>query len=175
MKRINKLVTCAFCIAFCVILPFAFHLIPDFGSIFCPMHLPVFVCAMLCGPVYGVACGVLGPLFSSLLTGMPPSIILPSMLAELLTYGLLAGLFMNLFKSKKTIFSIYIILALSMLIGRLVACFTQIFVLTNGTSAVKAVFISHFVTCLPGIVLQLIIIPPIILAISKFNKTEVTA
>lgn len=168
MKKTKKLATCAFCVALCVVLPLAFHLIPDFGSVFCPMHLPVFVCAMLCGPVYGIVCGLLGPLFSSLFTGMPPSFILPSMLVELATYGLLGGLLMNLFKSKKLV-NLYIVLALSMLIGRLIACFVQIFIFAKGTTAAQAIFISHFVTCLPGTILQLLIIPPIVLAISKLK------
>lgn len=175
MKKINNLAVCALCIALCVILPFSFHLIPDFGSIFCPMHLPVFICALVCGPVYGFACGVIGPLLSSLFTGMPPSFILPSMLLELATYGLLTGLFMNIFKNKKTIISLYLSLILSMVIGRLVASFAQIFIFAKGTSAAQAVFVSHFITCLPGIVLQLVIIPPIIIAINKFNNIWVKA
>lgn len=173
MNKINKIATCAFCVALCIILPFSFHLIPDFGSIFCPMHLPIFVCAMLCGPVYGIICGLLGPLFSSLFTGMPPSFILPSMLVELVAYGLFSGLFMKVLKNKKFVISLYIVLILSMLIGRIIASFVQIFVLAKGAASAQAVFTAHFITCLPGIILQIIIIPPIIVATNKFNSSKV--
>lgn len=173
MKKINDIVTCAFCVALCVILPLAFHSIPNFGNVFCPMHLPVFVCAILCGPVYGVICGLLGPLFSSLFTGMPPSVVLPSMIVELAAYGLFSGLFMKIFKNKKFIFSLYLVLALSMLLGRLLASFVQIFILAKSVLSAQAVFTAHFITCLPGIILQIIIIPPIIVAINKFNSSKV--
>lgn len=37
------------CAALCVVLPMAFHAIPNAGSIFLPMHIPVLLCGFLCG------------------------------------------------------------------------------------------------------------------------------
>ena len=57
----RKLVSCALCIALGVLLPMAFHVIPNAGSIFLPMHIPVLVCGLFCGWPYGLACGILTP------------------------------------------------------------------------------------------------------------------
>ena len=50
----KKLVSCALCIALGVLLPMAFHVIPNAGSIFLPMHIPVLICGLFCGWPYGL-------------------------------------------------------------------------------------------------------------------------
>ena len=79
---IKNMTLTAVCIALCVVLPIAFHSIPDAGSVFLPMHIPVLICGMICGWPYGFICGLMGPLVSSALTGMPPIAILPAMMLE---------------------------------------------------------------------------------------------
>ena len=85
------LYTSALCVALGVVLPVAFHSIPNAGSVLRPMHIPVRLCGLVCGPVYGLLSGILTPLLSSMITGMPPMAYLPSMLCELAAYGLAAG------------------------------------------------------------------------------------
>ncbi|HBN82057.1 MAG TPA: ECF transporter S component, partial [Ruminococcaceae bacterium] len=82
-NQTKKLTAAGMCIALGIVLPIAFHAIPNAGSILLPMHIPVLLCGLLCGWPYGLACGVLSPLLSSLLTGMPPAAYLPSMVCEL--------------------------------------------------------------------------------------------
>ena len=60
----KKLVSCALCIAIGVLLPMAFHVIPNAGSIFLPMHIPVLICGLFCGAPYGLACGMITPFLS---------------------------------------------------------------------------------------------------------------
>ncbi|MEG2259926.1 MAG: ECF transporter S component, partial [Oscillospiraceae bacterium] len=57
MEKTKNLVISALCIALGVILPIAFHAIPNAGSIFLPMHIPVLLCGLICGPIYGLVCG----------------------------------------------------------------------------------------------------------------------
>ena len=64
----KKLVSCALCIALGVLLPMAFHVIPNAGSIFLPMHIPVLICGLFCGWPYGLACGIITPFLSSVMT-----------------------------------------------------------------------------------------------------------
>ncbi len=45
----KKLVSGALCIAIGVLLPMAFHVIPNGGSVFLPMHIPVLICGLFCG------------------------------------------------------------------------------------------------------------------------------
>ena len=81
MNQTVKLTISGACVALGVVLPIAFHSIPNAGSIFLPMHIPVLLCGLLCGPLYGLLCGILAPLISSFVTGMPPMAILPGMTA----------------------------------------------------------------------------------------------
>ena len=80
--------------AFAILLPQAFHLtgIPQSGQIFLPMHIPVLISGFVLGPVFGLFIGVLSPIISSLLTGMPDSFRLPFMIAELASYGFMSGI-----------------------------------------------------------------------------------
>ena len=95
-KTVNakNLAFCALCIALCVVLPMAFHAIANAGMIFLPMHIPVLLCGLACGWPYGLICGVLGPLLSGVLTGMPGPAVLPGMMVECGVYGLVCGLMM---------------------------------------------------------------------------------
>ena len=79
-NAVKNMTLCAVCIALCVVLPIAFHSIPNAGSVFLPMHIPVLICGMICGWPFGFLCGLMGPLLSAALTGMPPIAMLPAMM-----------------------------------------------------------------------------------------------
>ena len=98
MKKLtvlNKSILTALCVALCVVLPMTLHAIPKGGVLFSPMHLPVLLCGLVCGAPFGLVCGILGPLVSSLLTGMPVFGYMPVMMIELGLYGLISGLVMQ--------------------------------------------------------------------------------
>lgn len=80
-----------------VALPQLCHLIGGraLGTALLPMHLPILLVGLLAGPIAGAAAGVLSPVVSFWLTGMPLIVNLPLMMAELLIYGLAAGLLRN--------------------------------------------------------------------------------
>ena len=59
----KKLVSGALCIAIGVLLPMTFHVIPNGGSVFLPMHIPVLICGLFYGAPYGLACGLLHHFF----------------------------------------------------------------------------------------------------------------
>ena len=116
----KQLVLAALCVALGVVLPVAFHSIPNAGSVLLPMHIPVLLCGLVCGPVYGLLSGILTPLLSSMITGMPPMAYLPGMLCELAAYGLAAGVLRRFVRTGKRPLDLYIQLVSAMLIGRLV-------------------------------------------------------
>ena len=103
MTKTKRSVLTAVCIALCVVLPMAFHAVPNAGQIFLPMHIPVLLAGLCCGWPFGLLAGVAGPLLSSLFTGMPPLAYLPSMLCELALYGLLSGAFSSRLRSGRLI------------------------------------------------------------------------
>ncbi|MFR1050514.1 MAG: ECF transporter S component [Oscillospiraceae bacterium] len=174
MKRSStrRLVMAALCVALGVVLPMAFHSVPRGGSIFLPMHIPVLLCGLSCGWPYGLACGVLAPLCSSLITGMPPAAYLPSMLCELAAYGLISGLLARFLHTGRRSVDLYLQLIGAMLIGRVVYGVMNALVFSAGEYSMAVFLSGAFVTALPGIVIQLVVLPPLVLLLEKARLLE---
>lgn len=167
MPYTKKAVYTSASIALCVVLPMVFHAIPNAGNIWLPMHIPVFLCGLLCGWKFGLLCGAAGPFISSILTQMPPISTLPSMILELSAYGLISGLAAKKIHTGKTIVDITIALIISMIFGRIIYGIMNSLVFHAGNYSFQVWVTSSFITALPGIILELIIIPAIILALEK--------
>jgi niacin transporter len=170
-KQFNTraLVFAGLCVALGVVLPMAFHSLPDGGRIFLPMHIPVLLCGLLCGPWYGLGCGILAPLLSHLITGMPMAAALPGLLCELAVYGLAAGLAMKYIRTGKNIADLYISLGIAMILGRIAGgVASALFFMGNGEAYSIAIWASsYFVTAVPGIVAHLILVPALALTLAK--------
>ncbi len=166
-QSIVKLVSTAVCIALCVALPLAFHLIPNGGTLFSPMHLPVLLCGLVCGWQYGLACGIIGPLLSSLITHMPGMAYLPTMMVELALYGLITGIMIKLVHTGKLVADIYISLLTAMLAGRIITGIVRGLIFAPGAFTMKAWATGYFVSSFPGIVTQLILVPVIYLGLHR--------
>ena len=166
MKTKNLILTALF-IALGLVLPMAFHAIPNGGTLFSPMHIPVLVCGLVVGPIEGLICGICTPVLSSLMTGMPPAPVLPGMTLELAVYGLISGLVMRLMKDNKSIVKIYIALIIAMLCGRIAAGLLNALVLNVGTYSLPVWITAYFVRGLPGIITHLILIPLVVRALQK--------
>lgn len=162
MTNTKRLVLTAMSIALCVVLPAAFHSIPNGGQIMLPMHIPVLLCGMVCGGFYGVLCGLLGPLLSSVLTGMPAAAMLPGMMTECAVYGLATGLLLRRVRTGRLYADLYLTLAISMLLGRILSGIAKALLFQAGRYSFAAWITASFVTGLPGIVLQLALLPSIV-------------
>ena len=165
-KKIKRLTLIAICIALCVVLPLAFHMIPNGGNVFLPMHIPVLLCGLTCGCIAGGMCGLVGPLLSCLLTGMPTLAFLPFMMVECAVYGLVSGLTLKNHKDSKA--SVYLALVVAMISGRVVSGIVKAIVYGSSYS-LNAWLTASFVTALPGIVIQLVLVPTIIFLLRKAN------
>ncbi len=166
MNSVKRMTLAAVCAAMCVVLPIAFHSIPNAGSVFLPMHIPVLVCGMICGWPYGLLCGLMGPLLSSVLTGMPPAAVLPAMMVECGTYGLVSGLMLKFLRTKSTYADLYIALVTAMLAGRVVSGIAKALIFSPGM-AMSAWVTASFVTAIPGIVIQLVFLPSVVFTLMK--------
>ena len=166
IRSVKQMTLAAVCTALCVVLPIAFHSIPNAGSIFLPMHIPVLICGMICGWPYGLLCGLVGPLLSSVITGMPPAAILPAMMVECGVYGLVSGLVLRYVRSGKTYGDLYLALVSAMIGGRVVSGLAKALIFTPGM-ALSAWVTASFVTALPGIVIQLVFLPTVVLTLMK--------
>ena len=169
MSLVKKSIITAICIALCVILPQAFHAIPNAGSIYSPIHIPILLCGLICGWQYGLLSGIAGVGLSHLITGMPPISHLPGMLVECAVYGLICGLMMKLVKTKNTYADLYISLVTAMLAGRIISGAAKALIFAAGEYSLSAWATSYFVTGLPAIIIQLVLIPTIVFALMKAN------
>jgi hypothetical protein len=163
-------------IALCVILPMAFHF-PQAGMLLLPMHIPVLLAGLICGPLFGLAAGVLGPFISSF-TGMPPVPLAYLMMFELGLYGFTTGIVMKFVRTKSAALDLYISLIASMLIGRVFSGILQVYVLGDfnfmergwggaGTFTWGMWITIYFATALPGIIIQLAFIPSVVIALER--------
>lgn len=166
MPNIKKLVLTAVCAALCVVVPIAFHAIPNAGGIFLPMHIPVLLCGMMCSWPFGLACGIIGPLLSSILTGMPLPAVLPGMMVECAVYGCASGILMRYIRTGSRYADLYLSLVPAMLLGRVISGIVKALILTPGLS-LAAWATASFVTSLPGIAIQLVLIPALILGLER--------
>lgn len=164
MKRSTKrMALSAVLLAIGLVLPLLTMQIKEIGDTLLPMHLPVLLCGLLCGPYYGGAVGLILPFLRSAIFGMPP--VYPNavwMAAELMAYGVITGLVFP--RTRKNIGGIYISLLSAMLGGRIVWGAAKAALLGAGESGftVAAFFAGGFIDALPGIALQLILIPIIV-------------
>ena len=166
LNPVKKLVFTAVCAALCLVLPMAFHAVPNAGVVFLPMHIPVLLCGLICGWPYGGVCGLVGPLISSLITGMPPAAMLPSMMVECCTYGVISGLLMRFVRTKYTVADLYISLIAAMAAGRIIAGLAKAWIFTPGISPFAWVTTS-LVSGIPGIAIQLVLMPAVVFALTR--------
>lgn len=172
-NEIFKITFSALMIALGIILPFVTGM--QLGNAICPMHIPVLLCGFILGWKYGLIVGLICPLLRSLLFGLPP--IYPtaiSMSVELAVYGLCSGLLFNILRKTniKLIFAVLISLVVSQLAGRLAWGLVRFLMgLIDKTNVFTfALFIQGaFVIAWPGILLQLILIPVLILSLNKLG------
>ncbi len=174
MTNTKRIVFSAMLLALGIVLPFFTGQIPEIGKMLLPMHLPVMLCGLLCGWGFGAGIGFVLPLLRSLLFGMP--MLYPNAVAmafELAAYGLVIGLIYSCI-SKKNVLSVYLALIPAMLAGRLVWGTAEVILLGLGGQAftLAAFWLGAFATALPGVILQLILIPSVMLLLQKILPTE---
>lgn len=172
MKKTDtkKLVLSGVFLALGLVLPFLTMQIPQFGNMLLPMHIPVLLCGFICGAPYGLLVGFITPLLRSMIFGMPRMMPMAAGMAfELAAYGFLAGLLYKMLSGQKPAFRMYAALLISMAGGRLVwGVAAKVFYSIAGMPFGWGVFWAGAVAnAVPGIILQLILIPAIVYALRK--------
>jgi len=171
-KHIKNLIYSAVFLAIGIVLPFVTGQIKEIGDTLLPMHIPVLLCGFLCGWQYGFSVGLILPFLRSAMFGMPP--MYPNavwMAFELCTYGLVSGLVFKSYKTK-SVLSVYVSLITAMIFGRIVWGIAKAVLLGFAKKPYTfAMFVTGgFIDALPGIILQLIIIPLIVNIYIKSKK-----
>jgi len=151
------------------VLPFLTGQIPQFGNMLLPMHIPVFLCGLICGWKYGLIVGFLLPLLRFMLFSMPP--IYPigiAMAFELATYGAVAG-FLYERSRWQCVVALLRSMVAAMLAGRVVWGVAQVLLLGMGDMAFswQMFMAGAFLNAIPGILIQLTLIPAIMAALNR--------
>lgn len=171
---VKNLTMSAMFIALGLVLPFLTGQIPQVGKMLLPMHIPVFLCGLVCGWQYGLVVGAVLPLLRYLLFGMP--VLFPTgiaMMFELGTYGLIVGLSYS-HSRWQCIVALYRSMIFAMLAGRAVWGVAQIMLLGIGENGFtwQLFMAGAFLNAIPGIVLQLILIPTIMVALNRTGLVQ---
>lgn len=171
-KHIKHLVLSALFLALAYVLPFFTGNVPQIGSMLLPMHIPVLLCGFVCGAPWGTVVGLIAPVMRSTLTGgFPP--MFPTAFAmsfELAAYGFVSGFLAR--RLPKNLKGIYASLIAAMLCGRVVWGAVMAAITMNGDGFTFSAFIAGaFANAIPGIILQLIVIPTIVFAVDKIGRS----
>lgn len=164
----RQLALTALFIALGLVLPFFTAQIPTIGRALLPMHLPILLAGFVGGWQTGLIAGLITPLLRSFLIGMPPLFPTATAMAfELAAYGFLTGLFYS--KLRGTNLGVLTSLLGAMLGGRIVWGIAQLFLLglSGASFGWQAFLAGAFINAVPGIILQLILIPLIVHALQR--------
>lgn len=168
--NVKNLTLAAVFLALGLVLPFFTGQIPQIGSMLLPMHIPVLLCGLICGWRYGGIVGFILPLLRYTLFSMP--IIFPTGIAmsfELMTYGIVIGYLYN-HSRWQCVRALYRSMVAAMIAGRIVWGIVEIALLGIGGSGgftVQMFMAGAFLNALPGIILQLVLVPAVMLALHR--------
>ena len=87
-------------------------------------------------------------------------------------YGLISGLSTRFIHTGKRMVDLYLQLIASMLIGRAVYGAMNALVFRAGAYSMEIFLTAAFVTALPGILIQLVVLPALILSLEKARMLE---
>lgn len=167
--QVKNLVTAALMLALAYVLPNFTGNIPQIGSMLLP-HAPAHHTVRLPGRrSWGAAVGFIAPLLRSVLTGGYPPMF-PTAIAmafEMAAYGFVSGVLSH-HRLPLTLKGIYISLLSAMVCGRVVWGVVMAIITLGGDGFTFAAFIAGaFTNAIPGIILQLIAVPVLVLALQK--------
>ena len=167
--KTKNLVLAAMLLSIGVILPSLTGSIKEIGDSLLPMHLAVMLCGAICGWKYGLPVGLILPFLRSVIFGMPP--IYPNavwMATELATYGFVIGIIYTQSKAPKKA-RVFIALISAMIAGRIIWGISKAILLGVAGKAfgIQAFIVGGFLDAIPGLILQFILIPAILLIFDK--------
>ena len=170
-EKLVKMILAALFLAIAYVLPFFTGQIPEVGSMLLPMHIPVLLCGFICGAPWGILIGFIAPLLRSFVLGMPP--LFPTavcMAFELAVYGFSAGMMHRILPRRKPY--IYCSLIVAMVLGRIAWGIAMMICLgINGGAFTFTAFVAGAITnAIPGIIVQIIIIPVLVMVLDRQKK-----
>ncbi len=144
---VRYLTLSALFLALGIVLPFLTGQIPSIGSMLLPMHIPVLLCGFVCATAVAMA-------------------------FEMAVYGAVTGLLYD--RLSKNTASIYKSLIGAMLAGRIVwgVVSMGLFSMVGKTFSWQIFVGGALLNAIPGIILQIVLIPMIVLALKRAKVME---
>ncbi len=173
----SYILTVAF-VMLAISVPWVFHQFHLAGPTFLPMHIFVLIAGLLFGWRTGLVVGLLTPLVSHFISGMPVLNVLPQIVIELSAYGFIAGMLRQKY-NLRTIWSLLVAIVggrIALLLAILV-----IYLVTGQTYSPLGIEANPFAAFWsvikqgwPGILLQLISMPIIVWLVEKLAAERAT-
>ena len=165
----KKLTLSAMFIAIGLVLPIFTGQIPAIGNMLLPMHIPVFLCGLICGWQYGLIVGLVLPLMRTAIFGMP--VLFPTAIAmafELATYGFVSGWIYG-HSRWQCVIALYRSIIAAMIAGRAVWGVVQVILLgvSGGAFTWQMFMAGAFLNAVPGIIIQLVLLPTVMVALNR--------
>ncbi|HAX48671.1 MAG TPA: hypothetical protein DCX92_06765 [Bacteroidetes bacterium] len=140
-------------ISIAVLSPYIAHAFSAPVRYILPMHWAVILAALVYGWRGGAVTGVLAPVSSFFISGMPAGIYLAAMVPELFVYGIITGLLREKFRMNA-----FVSVAAALIAGRIV--FVMVFILSGNVQGSISGHLSD--SMMPGLaaaLLQILILP----------------
>lgn len=152
--------------ALALLLPIAFHAVGWGGKILLPMHLPIVIAGFLLEPRLAISLGLVAPLLSAVLTGMPP-LAPPMALLMSVELAAKAGLASILYRRLHA--PMWLALSLALIADWAVLAAAALLAakfFAIQSSPTKYV-VAAIVLSLPGTALQIAAVPSVVLTIER--------
>jgi len=140
-------------ISIAVLSPYIAHAFSAPVRYILPMHWAVILAALVYGWRGGAVTGVLAPVSSFFISGMPAGIYLAAMVPELFVYGIITGLLREKFRMNA-----FVSVAAALVAGRIV--FMMVFILSgNVQGSISGHLSDSMMPGLAAVLLQILILP----------------
>jgi len=150
--------------ALALVLPIAFHALgPGMGKLFLPMYYPILALGLLASWEVALIVGMLIPVLSSILTGMPPPPMAVMMVLELAAIGAVASLVRGWGGGIWP--AVIAALVAARIIG--IAAILTILPMIEIHRGIYEYAIAGFIVSLPGEIILLTVVPATVYAIEK--------
>jgi niacin transporter len=157
-RVVRNLTFAAVLLAVGILLPQLFHLLGNLGTVLLPMHLGVIVAGYLLPPGWCLVLGLLTPLLSSVLSGMPPFPLNYLIAIELAVLGFtLSAIKRQGWSDRKKLITAMLLSRLVRILATWIVAQTLSFPFN-----LKTLMSLMFIMGLPGIVIQILWVPPLV-------------
>lgn len=167
LSAMKKSMIAALCAALCVVLPQALSIIPGTDGGYGALHMPVLLCAFVCGGGSGMLCALIGLCLSAVIAGTPTAMMLPVILGECMFSALFTGFFRKLSFFKKPERSAAFCFAAGIILGRLCGAAISAALFTLESTAFLSWAGGYFVSAMPGMIVQMVLLSMLVMALSN--------